>query len=46
VKWFVLASPVFISQIDYDRLRTAIPGTNNRPVQSVNGRTIVFDKTA
>ena len=46
VKWFVLANPVFISQIDYDRLRTAITANNNRPVQSVNGRTIIFDKTA
>ena len=46
VKWFVLASPVLISQIDYDRIRTAITGNNNRPVQSVNGRTIVFDETA
>ena len=45
VKWFVLPNSVSITQADYDRLRIAIGGDNNRPLQALNGRRIVFDET-
>ncbi len=46
VKWFVLPTPISISQSDFDALHNAIGENNNRPVQAVNGRTILFDATA
>lgn len=42
VKWFVMTTPVQLSAEQLGKFRAAIQG-NNRPVQPLNGRTIMMD---
>uniref|UniRef100_A0A7S1KXP7 carbonic anhydrase n=1 Tax=Alexandrium catenella TaxID=2925 RepID=A0A7S1KXP7_ALECA len=41
-KWFVFETPLSMSKAQADAFKTLFPGTgNNRPVQELNGRTVV-----
>ncbi|MEA1916070.1 MAG: carbonic anhydrase family protein [Campylobacterota bacterium] len=41
VKWFVLSHPMSISKDEVKKFEKAVHGHNNRPIQSLNARTIV-----
>ncbi|MEG0534074.1 MAG: carbonic anhydrase family protein, partial [Citrobacter sp.] len=41
VSWFVMKSPLTLSQEQLSRFRAAIQYNNNRPVQPLNGREVV-----
>lgn len=41
VKWFVMKTPITASKAQISQFVKAIPGGNNRPVQSVNARMIL-----
>lgn len=44
VKWFVLRTPLTLSQAQLDKFKALYPGpTNNRPAQLLNGRKIFKD---
>ncbi|HAU3359254.1 TPA: carbonic anhydrase family protein [Salmonella enterica subsp. salamae] len=41
VSWFVMKSPLTLSQEQLSKFKEAIPHNNNRPVQPLNGREVV-----
>lgn len=45
VKWFVMTTPISLSATQIGQFTAIIKG-NNRPVQPLNGRTVVTDKVA
>lgn len=41
LRWFIMKQPVQISQSQLKVIQDALKGSNNRPVQPLNGRVIV-----
>ncbi len=40
VRWFVLATPIEVSDAQLAKFRAAVPGDSNRPIQPVGARTV------